>query len=298
MVGRSSEEAKTEIVGDLGVLDAGREWEFDQVEHICTEVGIGVVADLYLPVLRVQSNYGDWITVPLYGPIAFQLSDGWYCKRCFKEIEGRMQEGLCEACWSWQNALFSRGPCDSIGEELQERFQLPNKFLDKMRYLLYLGVFGALMYVGSVPRNEVKAQLLQQGVDIALTFTRGEGDFSLEQARAYEQLLRAEYNFDESVLISELLNLEGIQGHAIEKLQRLGSTIAKQYGFKRDATFNLWRNYFNMPRCPRLYELRQGWLEGRVVGAKGRVLFLVCPEGDYVFDLKEFIGRKILNVRS
>ncbi len=274
------------------------EWEFDQAEFVCAEMIMKSMAGVYVPHMKVQSNYGDWVYVPLFGQVNWQLSEYHCCSYCFTEYIDSRGKGLCEACLKKEAILSEDCQLRGCGVGEQDCMEVDPETYGQTAFVVYLGLYGGLILPGIACRMEVESRLLMKGVDVAVVFSKRGGILDLPMARGIYDKLRAEYNFPGDSFILKVQNLNVSGGRSIAMLQRLGAEIMPRYGLQFQACYELWRNYFNKPKQPRVFTANQGWVTGEIVGSKGNVLFFRQGAREYVLDAEDLIGYKLLNVRG
>jgi len=278
-------------------VDGSVKWWYDGVEFVCWEVLMRPVADVYVPWIGVVSNYGDWAYVPIFGPVALELSEQRYCGGCFQELPDEQGGGVCEFCSvryeadeGWCIVPRCSGVVPFCHGRALEQFK-------EEEFVVYLGNYGNLILVGMGCYEAIERQIILQGIDRAVILTGKEGYLNWEMAHKSYQAMKAAYNFDLGAFITKVENLKGDRGAGVQKVDRLARAITQSLGLREMEVYELWDQYFNIPERPQLYP-EEKWLVGDVKGAKGNVLFIQRGQKTYVFDLWDLLGRKLMNVRG
>jgi len=292
------EEWEIDVSGVPGQAVRVSEWVYDAVEFICSEVTVALMDDVYVPAMKVQSNYGDWIYVPVFGQVAVELSRERYCWNCFEELASASEVNLCERCRGQQKELglaYQWWRCGGLALDCAE-FLARNA--DLVGFTLYLGLYGRLICIGVSYQEVEELQMIERGFDVAVTFSGSKGLLKLSEACKYCHVLRRAYAFEPEDFILKVQNLGRVREEDIRKLHELKREIEARCELQVKAVYNLADLYFEVPAYPKIYPRGEDWVVGKVLGAKGELVFLQGKMGVSVFNMRDLLGRKLVNVKG
>ncbi|MBD3398624.1 DUF2797 domain-containing protein [Candidatus Micrarchaeota archaeon] len=203
--------------------------------------------------------------------VGFQSRNRRY--RCPYHYEGRIQ---CPFCGSKDiSRIYTRHDFKGY-EELEDEFS-------EKEFSIYLVSFGERVKCGVTQKGRIRERVKEQGADYYAEIMQ------LKGAEAYEmeRLLQSHFGFSNAVQARTKLKLLGR-----EDPQFLENAIVE---VESTSPFNEYMLDCPSPKkidysLPEKYSVAEN-INGKVLGAKGPLLFFENPSGSYVSNLKAHTGR-------
>jgi len=193
--------------------------------------------------------------------------------QCPYQYEGRIQ---CPFCGSKDiSRIYTRHDFKGY-EDLEEEFS-------KREFSLYLVSFGERVKCGVTHADRIKERVKEQGADYYAEIMRFKG----REAYEMERLLQSHFGFSNAVQARTKLKLLGR-----EDPQFLENAIVE---VESTAPFNEYLLDSPMPKkidypIPEKYSIAEN-IDGKILGAKGPLLFFENANGAYVTNIKAHTGK-------
>ena len=294
------------------VIPTQLNWEVDSHHIMISRYEVGPLIDFMIPYIWVIDE-GDEQRVPFFGRVAIELTREKYCISCFREIVDGLSD-LCQNCKTQDFGIFHR--CiikeDSVLRHActQESPACGIEWARRYCYeehVVYIGTIGDLIKVGVTKLSKLGQsdnfmnRILGQGL-LSAVVLRGIAPLSLLDAQRIEEEIALGWGIPEKInfihKVEALRELFSISDNGTNMLVSLAKDIIKKlklYKLRIYRVLDLSSEYiFPFDWAGDIYR-NVRYINGRVIGFVGNVLFIDANGIVYAYNANNLIGRGIID---